>query len=323
MLSPKAQTLIHSYLNLPFKGLLRLDGAAGEVGVGVRCPYFNNARLKQRGQLRVLVGKGTPKEIAEEAYIISVQKHAGLFEKSGDCCLHNEHTGAPMTADDLRKFLIDNRLGIECSGFVTHVLRTHYLESKKTDILKKLFIVPKHQIARWLISRLRPIENIDVKTYVSERNTVQIIGITVGYDYSKVMAGDVITMLDKTLPFQCNHILVVTDVISFVIPNPLRRGEESLSQSPNDGQRSLVAARLARNDNEADQRITIHYAHSRAWQSEGKYGHGVSEGKMEITAPGKDLLAQTWSEQNKTGEQNETFTEAKTARVIEIRRLKV
>ena len=91
MLSPKAQQLIHNYLNLPFKGVN-----------GVRCPYFNNARLKQRGQLRVLVGKGTPGEIAEEAYIISVQKHAGFFEKTGECCLHNQHTGSPTDQASLK-----------------------------------------------------------------------------------------------------------------------------------------------------------------------------------------------------------------------------
>ena len=312
MLSPKAQQLIHNYLNLPFKGV-----------AGVRCPYFNNARLKQRGQLRVLVGKGTPSEIAEEAYIISVQKHAGFFEKTGECCLHNQHTGSPTTNDDLRHFLIDNRLGIECSGFVTHVLRAHYLENNKIDIAKKLFIVSPAKMLRWLITHLRPIENIDVKTYANDKNSLQIIGQSAGYDYSKVMAGDVIILLDKTLPFQCNHIMLVTDVKPFVIPNPRPRGEESLSQPPNDGQRSLVAARLARDDSGESQRVMINYAHSRAWATEGTYGHGVSEGKIESTAPGKNVLAQTWTEQNKTGEANETYTEAKTARVIEIRRLKV
>ena len=56
MLSPKAGQIIDKYFNLPFAGVL-----------GVRCPYFNNARRNLRGQLRGLVGKGTPEEIVEEA----------------------------------------------------------------------------------------------------------------------------------------------------------------------------------------------------------------------------------------------------------------
>lgn len=105
MLSTNAQKVLNDYFNLPFEGLS-----------GVRCPYFNNARLKQRAQLRVLVGKGSPTEIVE-AKIVSVQYHAGLFDKSGHCCLHNEHTREEVTSDQLRKFLVDNNIGIECSQF--------------------------------------------------------------------------------------------------------------------------------------------------------------------------------------------------------------
>jgi hypothetical protein len=73
MLSPGAQQLIHDYLNLPC-GTMK----------GIRCPYINNARLRQRGQLRVLVGKGTPREIIEEANIISTQ-YAFVFLILSSC----------------------------------------------------------------------------------------------------------------------------------------------------------------------------------------------------------------------------------------------
>ena len=272
MLSPKAQQLIHDYLNLPFKGL-----------AGVRCPYFNNARAKQRGQLRVLIGKGLPKEIVEEAHIISIQYHAGWFEKDGACCLHNEHTGRPITANDLRKFLIDKSLGIECSGFVTHVLRAHYRETAGVDIAKKLFITPPKHFLRWLISKLRPVENMDVRVYASEKNSTPIIGPAAGYDYSRVQPGDVIIVLEKTKPFRCNHIMLVTE---------------------NNGQ-------------------ALGYIHARYWSAEGRYGPGVTPGSILITAPGKPLLEQTWNEKNLTGEANETYAEAKTAAVVEIRRLTI
>ena len=87
MLSLKAQKLIDNYLSLPFPGV-----------EGARCPYFNNAKLHARGQLRVLIGKGTPQEIVEEAKIISIQYRAGLFDHDGHCCLHGEHGEKPSIA---------------------------------------------------------------------------------------------------------------------------------------------------------------------------------------------------------------------------------
>ena len=116
MLSSNAENLLNGYFNLPFEGVL-----------GVRCPYYINKRKNTRGQLRVLAGKGSPEEIVEEAKIISIQYHLGFFE-SGNLGTFN--------ADTIRHFLADHGLGIECSGFVTHILRAHYLETKNIDITK-------------------------------------------------------------------------------------------------------------------------------------------------------------------------------------------
>lgn len=264
MLSDKAQKVINNYFNLPFEGL-----------TGVRCPYFNNSRLKQRAQLRVLVGKGSPQEIVEEAKIVSVQYHAGLFDKFGHCCLHNEHTGEEVTAEQLRKFLIDNNLGIECSGFVTQVLRAHFRETKDMDIARKFFVVSPRHILRYLISYLRPVENIGVRHYADDRNTEKI-------SWNQADAGDVVVMMDTGPKNNRNHILLITE----------KSGD------------------------------TIKYAHARAWDSEGKYGHGVSVGEIKISNPAGLLLEQRWMERGFEGEKNETFIEAKQAKLLEVRRVK-
>jgi hypothetical protein len=193
MLSEKALQCIKNYFNLPFKGL-----------EGIRCPYFNNSRLKQRGQLRVLVGKGSPREIVEETQIISMQYHAGLFDKDGNCLVSNETNSA------IQKFLVDHHLGIECSGFVTHVLRAHYKETKKVDIVKKIFIVPKKRVLRWLISRLRPIENIDVKVYSNNINSTVIVD-NQKLNYNDIQAGDFLTLLETGPTKKRNHIILITD----------------------------------------------------------------------------------------------------------------
>ncbi len=264
MLSTKAQKVLNDYFNLPFEGLS-----------GVRCPYFNNARLKQRAQLRVLVGKGSPAEIVEEAKIISVQYHAGLFDKAGHCCLHNEHTGEEITAEQLRKFLIDNNLGIECSGFITQILRAHFLETRDVDIARKFFIVSPRHVFRYFISLLRPVENIGVKHYSDDRNTKKI-------SWNEAQTGDVVVMLEAGAKNNFNHILLITEKTADVIK----------------------------------------YVHARTWDSEGRYGHGVSLGEIKISQPVGSLLDQRWVEQGLEGEKNETFVEAKQAKILEVRRIR-
>ncbi len=193
MLSNKAQKILDEYFNLPFDGI-----------TGVRCPYFNNAHLKQRAQLRVLVGKGTPQEIIEEAKIISIQYHAGLFDKAGHCCLHNEHTGKEVNVEEIRKFLIDHNLGVECSGFVTQILRAHFKETKNIDIARKFVVASPKNILRWIISKLRPIENISVCRYADNLNTQKI-------KWKDAQAGDVVVILETGISNKFNHILLITE----------------------------------------------------------------------------------------------------------------
>ena len=163
-ISSEAEKVIQDYLNLPFADVS-----------GVRCPYFNNARVGQRGQLKVLVGKGTPQEIVEEAKIIAIQ-------------YKQEISKAGLTAEHIRKFLIDHNLGIDCSGFISNVLIAQ-LANRGSYLTKKMFITPKTNVLRWLISHLRPVEQMNVKVYADNHNTGKID------DLSKIEAGDMVVML--------------------------------------------------------------------------------------------------------------------------------
>ncbi len=265
-LSPAAQKLLDGYFSLPFKGMPH-----------VRTPYFNNARHKQRGQLRVLVGKGRPEELVDEAQIISIQYHAGIFDKNGHCCLHGEHSNARATTEEVRKFLIDHNLGVECSGFVTQILRTHFKETKNFDITKQFHIVSPKHFLRWCLTKLRPIENISVRTWAKDNNTEMVT------DWSKCQTGDVIVILESGQTKKHDHILLILK---------------------NDGQ-------------------VIEYAHARAWASEGKYGHGVALGSIKILDINKSILDQEWIELDKKGMENETWSEAKNAKVLSVRRVKL
>lgn len=185
-LSTSAEKVINDYLNLPFSELS-----------GIRCPYFNNAKLGQRGQLKALIGKGTPTEIVDEAKIVSVQYKQNILSPE-------------ITTDDVRKFLIENNLGVDCSGFITNVMQAE-LADRGTNLVKQIFITPKSHILRWLISKLRPVEQISVQVLASEKNTETV------NDLARISAGDMIMIL-KTGPKKTrDHVLLVTQVDNDVI----------------------------------------------------------------------------------------------------------
>ena len=261
-LSPNAKQIIHDYFNLPFNGV-----------EGVRCPYFNNASTGHRAQLRVLAGKGTPREIAEEAQIISIQYKKGIFDRHGHCCLHDD-CGASINTDCIRNFLIDNTLGVDCSGLVTHILAAHYSDTKQINFPQKMLHIPFSNPFAWLLAKLRPVERIGVRAYADDRNSKKIA-------VADLRPADIVTMLATGPQKKRNHILLITE----------KNGDE------------------------------IKYISSRAWSSEGKYGHGVSEGIIKITNPQAGLLEQAWTENGKSDEENGTYLEAKNAKTLEVRRI--
>ena len=67
--------------------------------------------------------------------------------------------------------------------------------------------------------------------------------------------------------------------------------------------------------------MTIHYTHAVAWPTDGEYGHGIHEGKIDILDLNKSLIEQRWTENDKIGEENYTFTRAQKS-VTELRRLR-
>jgi hypothetical protein len=270
MLSPSAEKTIDKYFALPFDGV-----------ENVRCPYFNCSRKNYRGQIRGLIGKGSPEEIVEEAKILSIQYHHGLFDKEGHCCIHGDDCRAGVPAEAIRHFLIDNDIGIDCSGFAAYVLLAHFKEARHVNIAGKFFFWPRKNFIRRLIAKLRPIENMSVKVFAKNENTDKLFDGRGAVDFHKIIPGDIVIMLETGPRKTRNHILVVTAC---------------------DG-------------------TTVEYVHARAWSIEGKYGHGIARGKISVVKPGGNLLEQTWTELEKTNEHNETFWEARDANVLEIRRI--
>lgn len=270
MLSPNAEKIINKYFQLPFDDV-----------ENVRCPYFNCSKRNYRGQIRGLIGKGSPEEIVEEAKILSIQYHHGLFDKDGHCCLHGQHKDE-VPAETIRRFLVDNDIGVDCSGFAAHVLSAHFKETIRFNIASRFFFWPRKNFLRRLIARLRPIENMSVKVFAKEENSTILFNGRDPVNFAKILPADMVIMMETGPRKTRNHIIIIT----------------------------------------ANNGTSLEYVHARAWSSEGKYGHGVALGKIEIIKPDGNLLDQTWTELDKTNEHNETFWEARDANILEIRRIK-
>jgi len=143
----RVSNFVNSYFNLPLGGKK------------VACPYFINIRkMRQRMGLRVLIGKGTPEEIIQETLIYEKLRGANFFD---------------MTEDEIRDFMVKRHIGIDCSGFIVHVLN-RWLKTLNKKRLWKYIKFPKQSLYRRIARLLRPVENISVTTLTNSENTKHI-----------------------------------------------------------------------------------------------------------------------------------------------------
>ncbi|HEY9481124.1 MAG TPA: hypothetical protein VIR98_02760 [Candidatus Paceibacterota bacterium] len=175
-ISGQTRAIIDAYLALP-------------VGAKPSCPYFNNRRRKVRGSLRVLKGKGTPQEIAEEVKIDAKLLHVDI---------------AALSTDKLKEFMVSRDLGVDCSGFAYHVLDAFCRETIGKSISSCVSTLRGGFVGR-LIGQLRPAENVGVATFTHEKNSALI-------NASQTRPGDFISMISCGPDKQHNHMLVVTGV---------------------------------------------------------------------------------------------------------------
>jgi hypothetical protein len=252
-LSPQALATIEQYLHFPI----------GPVRIAI--PYFNNRRNKVRAGLRVTVGKGSLSEIQEEIDIICLK---GYIKKE------------TLTEESAKKLLVDNGIGIDCSGFVYYVLDSEYKATKQESLKKHIHFPKTFNLFRALIRRWRVIENINVELLASDLNS-DTVGLT------DVMPGDMIVIIDAGYAGTVDHVMLVESV-----------------------------------EKAGDLVVHIHLTHSFAWSSDGALHHGVRRSEINVQNISKPLLEQEWTEQGKSGKENETFKRAMEAKRVEIRRMK-
>ena len=151
----------------------------------ITVPYLINK--KNNKDLRVMVGKGNPEEIKMEAKIW--EKLKGLDFNI-------------MSREEIKQFLTDKRIGIDCSGFIVQTLDLLYLMKYKKHIFNKFNIGTKN-ILSILRFKLRPVENLGADLITNKDNTDII-------EVSNVKPYDLIR--SKAASKLGDHVMIVTKV---------------------------------------------------------------------------------------------------------------
>lgn len=149
-------------------------------------PYYNNRKLGVRGGLRALIGKGSPREIFDEVKLLSLKQKIDINT---------------LNDETLKKFMVDNDIGIDCSGFSYYVLNAESIARGRGSLDKHLaFPLTKKGWFGKIRARLNPENNTDVATLAHEKNSRTI-------SLRDIQPGDMITMSGER-----NHILIVRQV---------------------------------------------------------------------------------------------------------------
>ncbi len=153
-------------------------------------PYFNNKTKARRAGLRVEVGKGSPKEIHDELKDIALINKIDLNNLDGV---------------STKKLLVDNNIGIDCSGFAYYVLNEESIARGKGTLDKYLYFVKASNFITRLIVKFKPQTNTDVVTLADDRNSKYIL-------LRDVEVGDMITMVGGPEGGERNHILIINQI---------------------------------------------------------------------------------------------------------------
>lgn len=171
-LNEKSRKMAEKYLSMP------------ELN-NLPCPYFNNKKITKRFGLRSQIGKGLPEEIAEEVEVSAMA--SGINLKQAD-------------KNQIKKFLLDRNIGIDCSGLVFQILNIENENQGFGKLGKKLKF--SGNFVRQIIGSFRPAENTSVSTF--EENSKEI-------SLKEILPGDFIIALNQKNHYEKNHIILILE----------------------------------------------------------------------------------------------------------------
>jgi len=165
-------------------------------GKNVRCPYFINTYRKK--DLRVMVGKGDPDEIETEIKLWAKIKNFNLNCKD---------------ISQIREFMINIGIGIDCSGFVVHVLNMYFKSLGSKSIWRYFKLPREYGLFLKIGYLLRPAEKLGAEIITNQDNCHKI---------NKIRDIKVLDLIrSKSKVQNGHHVMIVTDLKFKDIDNKL------------------------------------------------------------------------------------------------------
>jgi hypothetical protein len=153
-------------------------------------PYFNNRKQGIRAALRVEAGKGSPKDIFEELVQI---------------CFKEKIDKNQFDSESLKKFLVANDIGVDCSAFAYYILNEESIARNKGALDRHMTFPFCDGFLGKIKCKIRPIENCDVKTFAHDKNSKVI-------NTKDIQVGDFITMTESMDDSHRDHVIVVYQI---------------------------------------------------------------------------------------------------------------
>jgi hypothetical protein len=108
-----------------------------------------------------------------------------------------------MNSTELKKFLVEHNLGVDCSGFAYHILEAENISRNGKKLLGA--VTPWNGFKRKIKHLLRPAENTGVSTFSHSQNSIAV-------SESDIEAGDFISIIGTGIEKKYNHMMVIESV---------------------------------------------------------------------------------------------------------------
>ena len=176
-LPKNVQKFVNSYFNLNLGGKK------------IPCPYYINIKkIRQRMGLRVLIGKGTQEEIIQESLIYEKLRGTNFYD---------------MSIYEIREFLVKRHIGIDCSGFIVHIIN-YWLKGINKKNIWKYIKFPRQTLYRKIARFFRPVENISAFQLTNKDNSTPIKNL------NNIRCGDLIRLKGLKGGY---HVMMISKVI--------------------------------------------------------------------------------------------------------------
>ena len=177
--------------------------------VGSTTETYDATETTRTTRFRQFAGKGTPEEI-----------NMCLYRTAAKC----DFDLKSASSSQIHQFMLDNGIGIDCSGFVYNVLNNYLLANNQTSLNHRVMVYPGWMgKLEQILFQYKRVRKCSAMTLTSSLNTFEVSNL------NQIRPGD---MIRFTLPtWNGKHIAIITEATKKMIVYA-HSGERSMNTGP-------------------------------------------------------------------------------------------